>query len=111
MRVGAGTPLSCSAFAQTKTQGPAGAIRVFQAPFVSVSRETPAGPPTAEQGPLEPGSAGREKRNFEFQIGLNSFQFKILTVPSLFLLESQRYLAFSHFYALLILLSFHIFLP
>ena len=48
MRGGAGTSLSCSAVAQTKTRGPAGASRVFQAPFVSASWETPAGPPTAE---------------------------------------------------------------
>ena len=55
MRRGAGTPPSCSAVAQTKTQGPAGASRVFQAPFVSASWEAPAGRPQLSSGPSGPG--------------------------------------------------------
>lgn len=54
---------------QTKAQGSAGASRVCQAPFVSVSRETPAGLPMPSRAPWNRAQQGGRNGTLNFKSG------------------------------------------
>lgn len=109
-RGGAGTHPSCWGVSQTKAQGPAGASRVCQAPFVSVSWGTLAGLPVPSRPPWNGAQQGGE---MELRISnrVRCLQCKIYDCPFSVPVGEPRLFSVLSPLCLLILLSFHIFSP